>query len=354
MKWYAKSQSEEEDVKNTVDHIWQIPKNMKMDVMKRNLCRERNLIFDNIRFLLDGERINDEDTPASLGLSNGDNIEVFFEMKGGGPPEKLKQNLSGDENKILEILENTFDSDCSDISLDLEQTSKDDTLNSCKNYCKDKGFPAVQYNNEFKRSSETNPRRVQEILDLEKTTAYTNEEHARLNEDSVKDNQNIVQDLREKYENGTLLSKNALDKKIIHLLKQQTLAPVEIKMLTILKERKELMETIKDEDKTLPSTRKKFPENVRLYQMNSSLEQEREWETMVRNGQERETMIKSRQDWETMGRNRIERGTMVMSGQEKETMVRNGKEQETLSRDGQERETISNKNQNMKLRKALI
>ena len=325
MKWYAKSQSEEEDVKNTVDHIWQIPKNMKMDVMKRNLCRERNLIFDNIRFLLDGERINDEDTPASLGLSNGDNIEVFFEMKGGGPPEKLKQNLSGDENKILEILENTFDSDCSDISLDLEQTSKDDTLNSCKNYCKDKGFPAVQYNNEFKRSSETNPRRVQEILDLEKTTAYTNEEHARLNEDSVKDNQNIVQDLREKYENGTLLSKNALDKKIIHLLKQQTLAPVEIKMLAILKQRKELMETIKDEDKTLPSNKKKISRKRKI------IPNEFKPRTRARvgdNGQERARAGNNDQEQARLGNNVQERDRAGNNGHERAREGNNGQERE--------------------------
>ena len=115
-------------MKNTMHHIWQIPSNLKMDVIKRQLCREEDWILDNIRFLLDGERIKDDETPASLGLSNGDIIEVFFEMTGGGPPENLKKNLSGDEQKILDILENTFDSDNSDNSSDQEEKVEDDEL----------------------------------------------------------------------------------------------------------------------------------------------------------------------------------------------------------------------------------
>ena len=249
-------------MKNTIHHIWQIPSNLKMDVIKRQLCREEDWILDNIRFLLDGERIKDDETPASLGLSNGDIIEVFFEMTGGGPPENLKKNLSGDEQKILDILENTFDSDNPDDSLDEEEKVEDDELISS---FKDECLPAVQYNNELKKKIlETSPREVEEILDLKRATQLPNEEDTIPNKELVKDNQNIVQDLRDKYENGSLLDNKELDKKIIHLLKQPNLAPVEINMLTILKERKELMEKMNEEDKTLVPNKKKMSRKRKL------------------------------------------------------------------------------------------
>ena len=34
-----------------------------------------------------------------------------MEMKGGGPPEELKENISGDAKKILELLDKSLDLD---------------------------------------------------------------------------------------------------------------------------------------------------------------------------------------------------------------------------------------------------
>ena len=103
-----------------------------MDVLRKKFCCEKKLNFDNVRFLLDGERIKDDDTPMSLGLLNGDVIKVYSEMRGGGPPEELKENISGDEKKIVEFLDQSLDLDDSNISLEEEQSDTADDSKSKK------------------------------------------------------------------------------------------------------------------------------------------------------------------------------------------------------------------------------
>ena len=104
-----------------------------MGVLRANFCYEEKLDIDNVRFLLDGERIQDDDTPVSLRLSYGDVIEVYSDMRGGGPPKELKENISGDDKKILEFLDQSFDLDDCSISLDDGEVDTDDEAKSKKN-----------------------------------------------------------------------------------------------------------------------------------------------------------------------------------------------------------------------------
>ena len=39
---------------------------------------------DTVRFMFDGERIGDENTPADLGLEDGDQIDAMVTQIGGG------------------------------------------------------------------------------------------------------------------------------------------------------------------------------------------------------------------------------------------------------------------------------
>ena len=116
----------ENGCKYKTNHEWHIEDNLSMGVLRKNFCCEEKLGFENVRFLLDGERIQDDDTPTSLRLVNGDVIEVYSDMRGGGPPEESKENISGDAKKILEFLDQSFNLDDSSISLDDEEKIKKD------------------------------------------------------------------------------------------------------------------------------------------------------------------------------------------------------------------------------------
>ena len=62
--------------------------------------------------MYDGERIHENDTPESLGIKDGDAIEVFAMMTGGGKPQK--KHIFGDSSKILKALASHSDSEDSD------------------------------------------------------------------------------------------------------------------------------------------------------------------------------------------------------------------------------------------------
>ena len=71
--------------------------------MKKSFCRENKLKMSSVRFLFEGKRILDCESPDSVGIVSEDEIEVFSELRGGGKPEK--KNISGDSETILGLLE---------------------------------------------------------------------------------------------------------------------------------------------------------------------------------------------------------------------------------------------------------
>lgn len=51
--------------------------------LKRSYCSKLGFQSDELRFVFDGHRITDEDTPKSLGMINDDVIEIYQERTGG-------------------------------------------------------------------------------------------------------------------------------------------------------------------------------------------------------------------------------------------------------------------------------
>jgi len=51
--------------------------------LKRSYCSKLGFQVDELRFVFDGHRITDEDTPKSLGMMNEDVIEIYQERTGG-------------------------------------------------------------------------------------------------------------------------------------------------------------------------------------------------------------------------------------------------------------------------------
>ena len=54
-----------------------------MGKLKKSYSDRQGVPVNTLRFLFDGNRINDEDTPKSLEMEDGDTIEVYQEQIGG-------------------------------------------------------------------------------------------------------------------------------------------------------------------------------------------------------------------------------------------------------------------------------
>lgn len=46
-------------------------------------CQRQGLAANNVRFLFDGERLHEAQTPKELNMENGDQIDVLVEQVGG-------------------------------------------------------------------------------------------------------------------------------------------------------------------------------------------------------------------------------------------------------------------------------
>ncbi|XP_075253372.1 small ubiquitin-related modifier 1-like [Convolutriloba macropyga] len=55
----------------------------KMSKLKNNFCERQGLSRASVRFMFEGQRIEDDMTPADLDLQEDDLIEVFSEQTGG-------------------------------------------------------------------------------------------------------------------------------------------------------------------------------------------------------------------------------------------------------------------------------
>jgi len=52
--------------------------------LKRSYCSKLGFQVGELRFVFDGHRITDDDTPKKLGMINDDVIEIYQERTGGG------------------------------------------------------------------------------------------------------------------------------------------------------------------------------------------------------------------------------------------------------------------------------
>ena len=71
-----------------------------MGKLKKSYSERVGVPIASLRFLFDGRRINDDDTPKALEMEQDDVIEVYQEQTGGGPDQ---QDPAGGEpeNKYL-------------------------------------------------------------------------------------------------------------------------------------------------------------------------------------------------------------------------------------------------------------
>ena len=80
--------------------------------LKEKFCDKTKEDDNKTRFLLNGERLDDESILHLLNLEKGDKIEVFLECRGGGPP-KIKYLLNSKEDQILDALNESLEcSEC--------------------------------------------------------------------------------------------------------------------------------------------------------------------------------------------------------------------------------------------------
>uniref|UniRef100_F1LD33 Small ubiquitin-related modifier n=1 Tax=Ascaris suum TaxID=6253 RepID=F1LD33_ASCSU len=56
----------------------------RMAKVKESYANHLNLVVGALRFIFDGRRISDDDTPEALGMEDEDVIEVYQEQTGGG------------------------------------------------------------------------------------------------------------------------------------------------------------------------------------------------------------------------------------------------------------------------------
>eukprot|EP00168_Porphyra_purpurea_P006582 TRINITY_DN18097_c0_g1_i1.p1 TRINITY_DN18097_c0_g1~~TRINITY_DN18097_c0_g1_i1.p1 ORF type:complete len:108 (+),score=28.98 TRINITY_DN18097_c0_g1_i1:25-324(+) len=85
-----------EDTKPNADHInlrvvgqngsevyFKIRRNTPLRKLMNAYCERQTLGRDTVRFLVDGERVQDEATPDTLGLEDNDVIDVVLHQVGG-------------------------------------------------------------------------------------------------------------------------------------------------------------------------------------------------------------------------------------------------------------------------------
>ena len=124
------------EIKHKHAHLVKVDKHSKIEELRKTFCKQNRIRLSCARFVYEGERIHVNDTPDSLCMRDGDVIEVFAMMTGGGRPKK--GNIYGDSGKILDVLdslpvpEDSVDSTSSDED-DEERKNSDDSNSSDEN-----------------------------------------------------------------------------------------------------------------------------------------------------------------------------------------------------------------------------
>nr|ACO10543.1 Small ubiquitin-related modifier 3 precursor [Caligus rogercresseyi] len=70
---------------------FKIKKNTPLRKLMHAYCDRSNLAVKTIRFVFDGQRISENDTPKVLDMDDGAIIEVFTQQSGGGSIRQSKR-----------------------------------------------------------------------------------------------------------------------------------------------------------------------------------------------------------------------------------------------------------------------
>ena len=65
----------------------------QMEKLKKSYSERVGVPITSLRFLYDGRRINDDETPKALEVKDDDVIEVYLEQTGGGDEDYSAENL---------------------------------------------------------------------------------------------------------------------------------------------------------------------------------------------------------------------------------------------------------------------
>ena len=68
---------------NGLELQFRVKKTIKMERVFTNFANRLGVAVENLRFQLDGERVNPQDTPKTLELEDGDQIDCVIEQTGG-------------------------------------------------------------------------------------------------------------------------------------------------------------------------------------------------------------------------------------------------------------------------------
>ena len=63
--------------------FFKIKKSTQLKKLMDAYCQRQGFSANQCRFIFDGERIKDDDTPTNLEMENGDEIDVMVEQTGG-------------------------------------------------------------------------------------------------------------------------------------------------------------------------------------------------------------------------------------------------------------------------------
>ena len=85
------------------DLVFGIKTTTKMAKVMQAFCTRTGLQIHTVRFLFDGARVNEGSTPATLGMEDGDVLDVMVSFDGGG--DNPKKRAREDAVKDLETLE---------------------------------------------------------------------------------------------------------------------------------------------------------------------------------------------------------------------------------------------------------
>ena len=85
------------------DLVFGIKTTTKMAKVMQAFCTRTGLQIHTVRFLFDGSRVNEGSTPATLGMEDGDVLDVMVSFEGGG--DNPKKRVREDALEDLDTLE---------------------------------------------------------------------------------------------------------------------------------------------------------------------------------------------------------------------------------------------------------
>ena len=123
--------------------------NQSFGEVKKFICEENNLNLAKVRLFYDGQRIMDNDNAQTLNLNDGDTIDVFLEIKGGGWPTKRLKDIDNEE--ISNLLHYSDDEEMMTEGIETEK------FHSTQQREQNQVKPHIPHENETNEKSATNP-----------------------------------------------------------------------------------------------------------------------------------------------------------------------------------------------------